>query len=511
MSIASISYSSLKDASNEAKSVAKKLDKYADSLYDNVYKKLNKYDGIWTSNLSTAKSKTNDKISELRSEQSRYETYATDLIDLRDECKEVDKAVKSRVSSLTASFNDAHGIRNSKVENAISYFFTSLGNETAFGRWLGGKKDDFDSGMNYFKDSIKEWYNYEGGKELIKGMLVVVLEVAIAIAGAVVAVLTFIGGAITGGAILVLVAALVGAAIALQNALTNYENEKAGYAARQNNDPATGMRRSEINSYTDYLRSSYMFGDDGETYHYNKFYNGLAIGIDIVNLACTVVTVVSSAGKLLKNGFKWATGSNAKLSDIKISQVFSKDTLSAFKGKFIDIKEAFKMNGWQAAKDFGSQMFKDMGRNIKGEFFDFFETNGDFNMKGAISSIKNMISIPKDILSDGFNASNIFKVGLTSVVFPALTVFSVDSTDATIVTGEDGQLQWDFTEKITFSDFFSLGEKGWKLGSDLIKGMSSDSIVNVDVMDKLDGVSNIDISIPEVYIPNIEMPVIRAI
>ena len=93
MSTASISYSSLKDASNEAKSVTKKLDKYADSLYDNVYKKLNKYDGSWTSNLSTAKSKTNAKISELRSEQSKYETYATDLIDLRDECKEVDKAV----------------------------------------------------------------------------------------------------------------------------------------------------------------------------------------------------------------------------------------------------------------------------------------------------------------------------------------------------------------------------------------------------------------------------------
>lgn len=140
MSTASISYSSLKNASNEAKSVAKKLDKYADSLYDNVYKKLNKYDGSWTSNLSTAKSKTNAKISELRSEQSKYETYATDLIDLCDECKEVDKAVRSKVSSLTASFKEAHGIRNSKVENAISYFFTGLGNETAFGRWLGGKK-----------------------------------------------------------------------------------------------------------------------------------------------------------------------------------------------------------------------------------------------------------------------------------------------------------------------------------------------------------------------------------
>lgn len=183
-------------------------------MQDNVYKKLNKYDGSWNSNVSTASSKTNAKISELRSEQSRYETYATDLIDLRDECKEVDKAVKSKVSSLTASFKEAHGIRNSKVENAISYFFTGLGNETAFGRWLGGKKDEFDSGMNYFKDSIKEWYNYEGGKELITGVLVGLLEVAIGV-------LAIVGAILSGGALLVIIAGVVGGIIAVANGVAN--------------------------------------------------------------------------------------------------------------------------------------------------------------------------------------------------------------------------------------------------------------------------------------------------
>lgn len=79
MSIASISYCSLKDASNEAENVVKKLERYADSLHDNVYQKLNKYDGNWTSNLATARSKTNQKINELRAEQSKYQGYAKDL------------------------------------------------------------------------------------------------------------------------------------------------------------------------------------------------------------------------------------------------------------------------------------------------------------------------------------------------------------------------------------------------------------------------------------------------
>lgn len=503
MSTASISYSSLKDASSEAKAVAKKLDKYADSLYSNVYKKLNKYDGSWNSNVSTASSKTNAKISELRSEQSRYETYATDLIDLRDECKEVDKAVKSKVSSLTASFKEAHGIRNSKVENAISYFFTGLGNETAFGRWLGGKKDDISSEMNYFKDSIKEWYNYEGGKELITGVLVGLLEVAIGV-------LAIVGAILSGGALLVVIAGVVGGIIAVANGVANIWNESKAYSSTKNGDPATGRRRSEINSWQDYLRSSFIFGDSGENYHYNEFYNGLATGIDIVNLACTVVTVVSSAGKLLKNGYKWATGNAAKVKDITLKQVFSKDTFTAFKGKFADIKAAFQARGWARVKDLGGQMFKDFGRNLKGEFFDFFETNGDFNWKGAVSSIKNMLSIPKDILSDGFTISNIGKIGLTSIVLPGLTAFTVNSVDGTIISGDGGQLQFDFTDKVTINDITGLFEKGGKIGSSIGDLTSSDSVINVDVMDKLTNSCNINISIPEVYIPNIEMPVLRA-
>lgn len=503
MSTASISYSSLKDASNEANAVAKKLDKYADSLYSNVYKKLNKYDGSWNSNVSNASSKTNAKISELRSEQSRYETYATDLIDLRDECKKVDKAVKSKVSSLTASFKEAHGIRNSKVENAISYFFTGLGNETAFGRWLGGKKDDFDSGMNYFKDSIKEWYNYEGGKELITGVLVGLLEVAIGV-------LAIVGAILSGGALLVIIAGVVGGIIAVANGVANIWNEQKAYSSTKNGDPATGRRRSDVNTWQDYLRSSFIFGDSGENYHYNEFYNGLATGIDIVNLACTVVTVVSSAGKLLKNGYKWATGNAAKVKDITLKQVFSKDTFTAFKGKFADIKATFQARRWASVKDLGGQMLKDFGRNLKGEFFDFFETNGDFNWKGAVSSIKNMLSIPKDILSDGFTISNIGKIALTSIVRPGLTAFTVNSVDGTIISGDGGQLQFDFTDKVTVNDITGLFEKGGKIGTSIGNLTSSDSVISVDVVDKLTNSCNINISIPEVYISNIEMPVLRA-
>lgn len=233
----------------------------------------------------------------------------------------------------------------------------------------------------------------------------------------------------------------------------------------------------------------------------------MALGIDIVNLACTIVTVVSSCGKLLKNGYKWATGNAAKVKDISLKQVFSKDTFKAFSSKvsdgFSDFKSAFKHHDWSTLSDFGSRLVKDIGRNLKSEFLDFG------NAKSSVGSIKAMISIPKDLIKDGFAVSNILDVGIKNIALPALTAFSVNSTDGTMITGEGGQMQFDFTDKVTIDDIYGIGDK---INSKIIGSsvFSDDSAINSDVMGKLSGVSNINISIPEVNIPNIELPVLRA-
>ena len=97
MGTVAISYSSIKDASREAKSVARKLDDYADELVRSVYNKLNRYKGEWTGNISSASTSINNKVNELRTAAGEYETYATDLKDLREDCKETYKTVKSRI------------------------------------------------------------------------------------------------------------------------------------------------------------------------------------------------------------------------------------------------------------------------------------------------------------------------------------------------------------------------------------------------------------------------------
>lgn len=363
---------------------------------------------------------------------------------LRDECKRVDKAVRSKVSSLTATFKETHGIRNSKVENAISYFFTSIGNSSGFGRWLSDKADMFRTGTNYLKESIKEWYNYESGKDLIKGILVGLLEVAIGV-------LSIVAAILTGGALLVIIAGVVAGVIAVANGIANIVNEGRAYNATQNDDPATGKRLSAENTIQDFLRDGDITDETGGglfgvNNHVNLSRN-IATGIDVVNLCCTVITVVISVGKLLKNGYKWATSSSKSLTDIKIKDLFSKDFFkgigSKFKTGFKDIKAALKFKDWSIAKDFGTRMFSDFKFNLSKRFANFS------SVKDGIKTTKNYLSISKDLFKDGFTLSNIFDTGVKNVVIPCVTVFTVTKDTPGINAIGKGQISFDFLDHVT--------------------------------------------------------------
>lgn len=483
MSTVSISYSSLKDASGESKSVARKLNKYADSIESTVYKKLNKYSGDWTNSIYSAQNNANSKMVSLRRQAERYNTYAGNLSDLCDECKRVDKAVKSKVSSLTASFKETHGIRNSKIENAISYFFTSIGNANGVGRWLNDKTDMFRAGTNYLKESIKEWYNYEGGKDLINGILVGLLEVAIGV-------ISIVATILTGGAFLVVLAGVIAGVIAVANGIVNIVNEGRAYNATQNNDPATGKRLSAENTIQDFLRDGDITDETGGgLFGVNNHVNlarDIATGIDITSLCCTVITVVSSCGKLLKNGYKWATGSTSELKDIALKDVFSKEAFSKFgtkiKSGFLDIKKALNFKDWSVVKDFGSKVLSSFKFNLSKSFTNF----SDF--KGGLSTAKNYLNIAKDLIS----GKSLFNIAVNKIIIPNIQIFS---------THTEGDAK-------AFNDFF---------GTDKFNSISIDRISLKDFVDipkdfcediisplfeKLNAPCSLNISIPDIKVPD---------
>lgn len=452
MSIASISYSSLRNAASEAKSVAKRLDNYADAIDKTVYGKLNSYNGPWSSNLSTAKSRASSKISKLRDQSTKYDRYAEDLTDLREQCQATDKSVRTKVSSLTATFKENHGIKDNKVINAISYFFTKISNDTAIGRWLGDVRDQFSARFDYFKQSISDWFHWDGGKELLKGILVFAVELALGVATIALAV-------ITGGALLVVIAGVIAGSIMILNSLVNMANEGRAYQATRADDPATGRRLSSLNTLSDTMRQ-----ED------SRFLHGFANTLDAVNTVCTIVTAVSALGNLAKNGFKWATGNTASLDSIKIKDVLTKQNFNEFTSKLTTSLHqgwtrtwtAIKMKDWptitQTAKSFGS----DFLNNLKDNYLNF----GDANE--GVKSTKNILSTVKSIIDNGVNAKS-----LGNIALPMLPIANLPG---------EGSIKTD--------DFQSTIDKITKSIEGISDMFSSQSTIDEDVMKKLSNTNN---------------------
>lgn len=488
MSQACISYSSIKNASSEASQVAKKLDKYANNLDSQIYKKLSNYSGSYTNNISQAKSNVNSKISDLRSRSKAYSTYSQDLLDLKDQCVSTDKAVKSNVSKLTASFKSANGIRDSKVENSINYFLTSIGNKTSVGRWLGNKKDEFDSAKEYIKQRIEDWWDYEGGAELVKGITIGVLE-------AVIAVCAIVGAVLTGGALWVVIAGVVAGVIALVNAGVNIANEVSAYNTTKNGDPATGKRRSDVNTVQDYLRSSFVYGDDGENYKYNSTLYEIATGIDVVNLLCTTITFVDGIGQLVKKAYKWTTGSMAEIKNLKIKDILTKDNFAAFKSKvlttfkngFSDIKCAIRSKEYTIVKEFLFDFGDDFLNNLKkGYSFKIFEEDRKFSsyLKHGAKLVKNYSSITKLFVKDGIN----FKSVVVSLGIETIAIKNMNIGEIVTYEGGGGVFAYDI-DAIKLNDITDIPDDFNNLISDL--------------GDLFKGTSNISVSIPEINMPDL--------
>ena len=368
MSQISISYNSLRDASDDAKKTAKRIEDYADTLDEKVLKKINNYDGDWNSNIRNSKTYTTKKINQLNNTKERYYAYSRELNGLVRVCNDTDTAVKRKVNSLTTDFKKANGIRNHKVINAIGYLINRKIDSTRAGRWIKDKYDLSKTGRDYIKSAIKEWYNYSGGKEYIKGIIINAGKMMVALSAICIAILS-------GGSLLVMIAGVIGGALALIDSAFDSMNEVVALLYAKD-DPALARRHSSINGFNDYITSSFKYDDSGDKYKYNKNYERAGMIFDGVHFVCTAITLVSSVGKLMKNGYKCITKTS---DDVSFRTMFShegKAKLSAgFKRGMTDIKCVIHRKDITEFRHITRENFrffiKDMFKNMDKSFMNY--------------------------------------------------------------------------------------------------------------------------------------------
>lgn len=483
-----ISYRSLGEASSEARQVSRKLTSYADSLQRSVLNRLNGYDGSDSGGVSQARQKTEQKIAQLRDKAQAYTKYAEDLSDLQSECLRTDTAVRSRVSSLTANFKRANGINNNGIVNAINYMLTGLGNLTPAGRWLGNAIDSGNSAKDFIKQSVKDWWGYEGGKQLVTGITIAVLEVVIAV-----------GTALTAGSMVVIIATSILAGIAIWNGVVNIVNEFRAYDETHNNaEPALGRRRSAENTLQDTLRRE----SD------KKICHSVANGLDVISFACQAVTVVAGLGELTKKAYKWATGSMADIKNLQIKNILTKDTMSAFAGKikgcvqtgYTEIKSAVKTGNYSVIKEHAAFAIDDFVNNLK-TYAKGYNPLEVHDVNSGVKLAKNWKFAVETLTSDNVKAS-------VSKVFDKVVLSNMNAFKIVTYTPSDGVISGVFAyndSSVTIGNIkgnFSEVKESYKSGKELVENiLDLNSVVDPKIYEKLSQPCKVSIKIPEIYVP----------
>ncbi|GFI23088.1 hypothetical protein IMSAGC011_01865 [Lachnospiraceae bacterium] len=505
MSTIAINYSELRSAAGQAKNVSKRLDAYADSIENTVLRKLDNYSGDRTGNISSAISNARNKRNQLQDDCRRYSNYSNDLKTLESDCQNTDKRVADRVKGLTGTFKSMYGIKTNAILDHIGRFMTSLSNSNSLFRWIGNNVvDRYNQGRDYLKDRIKEWYNYDGGKQLIKGVGIAILEIV----GAIAAIAAVVLGTVTGvGALIAAVAAVIGGVIGILNGAANLINEVNGYNARQNGNASWGYRLSKLDTYTDSLRT---FSDD-------KGIHMFANIVDGIEFVCDVIDFVDGAKDLIKNGYKWASGNLQKLDNLKLKDILTKSNIKDFTTKlktdfadtFNSVKSAFARKDLEffkrAAKDFGTDFMESLKErylnfdNMKEGIRHWSDSSKNDGLRDGLKSLKNLASLGKEFLSTEGLRGRIGSVFKESVL-PCINVMQnpVGKTDASgSFIRNNGRIVLDSPEKVSIDDIWASIKSTFKIPF-------SDS---PDIYKKFIGGVGPNISVPKIYVPQINLRV----
>lgn len=426
----------LKDAGKTSKKVAKKLDDYDGELNRKIYSKLNNYKGESSDNIRRALSYVQSKRSELDSDSTKYTNYGDALDNLAEQCEDVDKKVARRINTLSSDFKDVYSITTNFVVDAIDYLFTKAKNGVTWYRKLGDQLARMMGGVNDFMNRLKNWYSYHGGREVLKGIGVALLEIGIAIAACVATIATLGTGLV---AVVVAVAAITSLAIAVGDGLCNIENEVSGFLVNED-DPVQAKRLHDRNTMADSI-----VGDATENISARK---KIADGIKKTKMVSDTVVMVYSVTKMGQSVLKWGgAGEGASLgTQIKSVGVKAKDNVT----KLINTTQ----NG-DLVKCGSKYLLSDLKSNLISNYAYKADSrlSAAKNMKYTANCAKNWMSLGKDLLTGEWNTFD------TGVDF-ALSNFTAFNTNIDKATGD--LLEWK-----TLGDVKSAFEKTGKINNNL--------------------------------------------
>lgn len=327
--------SKLDDAAEAAGNAASKLDKYYNSLSTKVRNKLQSYQHDsrgqeWTANMQSAYSLVQKKMTAVLTSERNHVQYQKDITALREKAEGVETRIIQKMNASLQTFCNRYGLEfTPSDENVKKNWFVGF---------IESIVRKVDAWKNYIwkttKDTLRQWYNYHGGQEILNAVWAVALAIV-----AVAAMISAVGALLVAGGIwagIVAFASTISAAIAVLNAVVQVVYAGQAAVSGVNGemfDAAWNMHQSSNMTFTQQLR---------EWGHY-----GIANAIDIIDALASVISFASNITKI---------GS-------KIKNLTGLKSLMDWKHPFKSLK-----NDWGAIKNIWGGSWKGFGNMIKQNF-----------------------------------------------------------------------------------------------------------------------------------------------
>ncbi|MDF2905375.1 MAG: wapA10 [Herbinix sp.] len=297
-------YDILEGVAKSSNSLGRQADEYANRLTDRIANAITSVTGSSSGYLEDASYYVNQKVSQLQRKAQEFYVFAEQVTILAETATRVDEEVQKLLAENQEEFLSHHeSLRIDDWKADILNWLVDIKNKLPFLEVLGNILSAVDTILESFADSIKYWYQCEGGKyilEFVGGIALAALAVTLFV-------LTFPASGFLA------ICGVIGAGIAAINAITNVATSfRAAYAAC-NGDPTWARIYSKQDTLSQVIRET--------NFNYGTLNSLSYLGADIIDVteAFCCIAGLAQIGLSIKKLFSKKTFSIFKKGSFKLS------------------------------------------------------------------------------------------------------------------------------------------------------------------------------------------------
>ncbi|WFR59090.1 hypothetical protein QA584_08390 [Anaerocolumna sp. AGMB13025] len=326
-----LEYDILESIANNSKSLGKRSKEYSEKLESKIITGIDRVAGPSSGYLTSASDSVQDKINALKLKSDAFYHFADQISNLLEVAEQIDQEVADAIAAQREYFLDHHkALRIDDWKAKLLGLIVDIKNSIPLLDTIADILDGLNAVFEALADSIKHWYECEGGKYIVRAVgSVVVAAVSVALFVAAFPVSGFFA-----------VCGAIGAGIAAINGITNVATSFRAADAAIDGNPAWAVIYGKQDKLSDVLRQT-NFGSGG----WNALSNLGAGALDTTETICDVV----GFAEIGKNAIKLFKGDAFKLLKNKGSMNFS-DLKNGSKSDIVDLKNNI-LDGYADSKN----------------------------------------------------------------------------------------------------------------------------------------------------------------